>query len=70
LLIHVDVTEFGNIPDGGGHRFVRRQQGDKRFTPGVPKSKDCKSLTGKAFCTRSPDAHFYDAEHQLRAALG
>ena len=26
-LIHVDVTKFGNIPDGGGHRFVGRQQG-------------------------------------------
>ena len=23
-LIHVDVTKFGNIPDGGGHRFVGR----------------------------------------------
>ena len=26
-LIHIDVTKFGNIPDGGGHRFVGRQQG-------------------------------------------
>lgn len=26
-LIHVDVTKFGNIPDGGGHRFVGRVQG-------------------------------------------
>ncbi len=26
-LIHVDVTKFGNIPDGGGHRFVGRTQG-------------------------------------------
>ena len=26
-LIHVDVTKFGNIPDGGGHKFVSRQQG-------------------------------------------
>ena len=26
-LIHVDVTKFGQIPDGGGHRFVGRQQG-------------------------------------------
>ncbi|MBQ6643597.1 MAG: IS481 family transposase [Saccharopolyspora sp.] len=26
-LIHVDVTKFGNIPDGGGHRFVGRGQG-------------------------------------------
>jgi transposase-like protein len=24
-LIHVDVTKFGNIPDGGGHRFLTRQ---------------------------------------------
>ncbi|MEX5237517.1 IS481 family transposase [Kocuria arenosa] len=26
-LIHVDVTKFGRIPDGGGHRFVGRHQG-------------------------------------------
>ena len=26
-LIHVDVTKFGNVPDGGGHRFTGRQQG-------------------------------------------
>jgi transposase-like protein len=26
-LIHVDVTKFGNIPDGGGHKFISRQQG-------------------------------------------
>jgi homeodomain-containing protein len=32
-LIHVDVTKFGNIPDGGGHRFVGRQQGDKNKVP-------------------------------------
>jgi transposase InsO family protein len=28
-LIHVDVTKFGKIPDGGGHRFVGRQQGNR-----------------------------------------
>jgi transposase InsO family protein len=28
-LIHVDVTKFGNIPDGGGWRFVGRVQGEK-----------------------------------------
>lgn len=28
-LIHVDVTKFGNIPDGGGHRFVGRRQGKR-----------------------------------------
>lgn len=26
-LIHVDVTKFGNIPDGGGHKFLDRQRG-------------------------------------------
>ncbi|ASR36058.1 transposase [Prauserella marina] len=26
-LIHVDVTKFGNVPDGGGWRFVGVQQG-------------------------------------------
>jgi transposase InsO family protein len=25
-MLHVDVTKFGNVPDGGGHRFVSRQQ--------------------------------------------
>jgi len=27
-LIHVDVTKFGNIPDGGGWRYLGKQQGD------------------------------------------
>ncbi|WP_280380375.1 IS481 family transposase [Nocardia wallacei] len=26
-LIHVDVTKFANIPDGGGHRYLHRSQG-------------------------------------------
>jgi len=25
-LIHVDVTKFANIPDGGGHKFLSRQR--------------------------------------------
>ena len=28
-LIHVDVTKFGNSPDGGGWRYVGKQQGDR-----------------------------------------
>ena len=28
-LIHVDVTKFANIPDGGGHKFVGRHLGDR-----------------------------------------
>jgi transposase InsO family protein len=27
-LLHVDTTKFGNIPDGGGWRFVGKTQGD------------------------------------------
>jgi transposase InsO family protein len=50
-LIHVDVTKFGRIPDGGGHRFVGRQQGDrnKRTTPGLPKGADRKPRTGTGY---------------------
>lgn len=25
-LIHVDIKKLGNIPDGGGHRVMRRQR--------------------------------------------
>ncbi len=41
-MIHVDVTNIGCIPDGGGHRLVGRQQGarNKIDTPGLPKSND------------------------------
>ena len=28
-LIHVDVTKFGRVPDGGGWRYAGRQQGKK-----------------------------------------
>jgi len=28
-MLHVDVTKFGNVPDGGGHGFLGRQQGGK-----------------------------------------
>ena len=28
-MLHVDVTKFGNIPDGGGWRYVGKQQGDR-----------------------------------------
>jgi transposase InsO family protein len=28
-LLHVDTTKFGNIPDGGGWRYLGKQQGDR-----------------------------------------
>jgi transposase InsO family protein len=58
-LIHVDVTKFGNIPSGGGHRFVGRQQGERnrRATPGAPKGTDYKPRTGTAFVHTVIDDH-------------
>jgi transposase InsO family protein len=57
-LIHVDVTKFGNIPDGGGHRFVGRQQGgrNKRTTPGLPRN-GYRPLTGTAYLHTVLDDH-------------
>jgi hypothetical protein len=58
-LIHVDVTKFGNIPDGGGHRFVGRPQGEanKRATAGLPRGRDFKPRTGTAFLHTVIDDH-------------
>ena len=58
-LIHVDVTKFGNIPDGGGHRFLSRRQGaqNKRATPGLPRSADYKPRTGTAYLHTVLDDH-------------
>jgi hypothetical protein len=58
-LIHVDVTKLANIPDGGGHRFVGRQQGvaNKRGTPGLPKGKDYQARTGTAYLHTVIDDH-------------
>ena len=58
-MLHVDVTKFGNIPDGGGHRYVGRQQGYKNqaATPGLPRGKDHKPRTGKAFLHTVLDDH-------------
>ena len=68
-LIHVDVTKFGNIPDGGGHRFVGRQQGDKnkRATPDLPTGHDRKPRTGKAFLHTVIDDHTRIAYIEIHA---
>lgn len=31
-LIHVDITKFGNVPDGGGHRYLGRAAGKRNRT--------------------------------------
>lgn len=58
-LIHVDVTKFGNIPDGGGWRFVGKQQGDRNraATPDKPRSATRDPLMGRAFVHTVIDDH-------------
>lgn len=58
-LIHVDVKKLGNIPDGGGWRFVGRQQGDwnRQATPGKPRSKWSDPLMKHAFVHTVIDDH-------------
>ena len=58
-MIHVDVTKFGNIPDGGGHRFVGRPQGNKNrsATPGKPRSATHEPLMGRAYVHTVIDDH-------------
>ncbi|WP_205215212.1 IS481 family transposase [Amycolatopsis albispora] len=68
-LIHVDVTTFGNIPDGGGHRYVGRQQGarNKRTTPNLPRGNDYKPRTGTAFLHTVIDDHSRLAYAEIHA---
>lgn len=58
-LIHVDVKKIGNIPDGGGWRFVGRQQGNwnRQATSGKPRSKHRSELMGHAFVHTVIDDH-------------
>ena len=58
-LIHVDVKKLGNIPTGGGWRFVGRAQGKKnrRLTPGTGRSHHRQPLLGHAFVHTVVDDH-------------
>ena len=54
-MIHVDVKKLGNIPDGGGWRYVGRRQGEKNRakTPGKPRNP----LLGYAYVHTVIDDH-------------
>ncbi len=58
-LIHVDVKKLGNIPDGGGWRYVGRSQGDKNraATPGKPRNRHHNPKMGTAFVHTVLDDH-------------
>lgn len=58
-MIHVDVKKLGNVPDGGGWRYVGRQQGNKNraATPGKPRSAGRDVMMGTAFVHTVIDDH-------------
>ena len=63
-LIHVDVTKFANIPDGGGHKFVSRQLGNRnaiqtaqRTGERSDRSKNYRPRIGIAFVHTVIDDH-------------
>ena len=76
-LLHVDVKKFGNIPDGGGWRYVGRRQGlrNRAATPGKPKNAYRNPKMGHAFVHTVIDDHsrvayaeVHDDETALTAA--
>jgi transposase InsO family protein len=58
-MLHVDVKKLGNIPDGGGWRFVGRRQGDRNraATPDKPRSAYRNPKLGTAFVHTVLDDH-------------
>ena len=73
-LIHVDVTKFANIPDGGGHRFVGREQGkaNARATAGRTggrgsRDKNYRPVIGTAFLHTVIDDHSRIAYVEIHA---
>jgi transposase InsO family protein len=61
-LIHVDVKKLGRVPDGGGWRYVGRQQGEKNRSvtierTGAPRSKWRGPLIGTCFLHTVIDDH-------------
>jgi transposase InsO family protein len=61
-LIHVDVKKLGNVPDGGGWRYVGRQTGDRNRSAtvaptGAARSKWRGPLIGTAYVHTVLDDH-------------
>jgi transposase InsO family protein len=58
-LLHVDVKKLGNVPDGGGWRYVGRRQGNRNraATPDKPRSRHHNPKIGTAFVHTVLDDH-------------
>lgn len=61
-LLHVYVKKLGNIPDGGGWRYVGRRQGNRHrsATPGKPRNAHRGPKMGAAFVHTVIDDHSRD----------
>lgn len=73
-LVHVDVKKIGNIPDGGGWRFVGRRQGEKNraATPDKPRNQWHNPKMGYAFIHSVIDDHsrvVYSEVHDDETAI-
>jgi transposase InsO family protein len=60
-LIHVDVTKFANIPDGGGHRFLSRAESKRNAQATARRTgergADYRPVIGTAFLHTVIDDH-------------
>src|SRR4051812_48307091 len=58
-MLHVDVKKLGNVPDGGGHRYVGRRQGHRNriVMTGPRRSVHGNPILGKAFVHTVLDDH-------------
>ena len=58
-LLHVDVKKLGNVPDGGGWRYIGHRQGDRNraATPGKPRTAHHNPKLGTAFVHSVLDDH-------------
>jgi len=61
-MLHVDVKKLGRVPDGGGWRYLGRQQGGKNRAAtaartGAPKSKYRQPLIGTCYLHTVIDDH-------------
>jgi transposase InsO family protein len=61
-LIHVDVKKLGKVPDGGGWRYVGRQQGDRNRSAtaartGGPRNRHRNPLIGTCYLHTVLDDH-------------
>ncbi len=58
-LVHVDIKKLGNIPDGGGHRAVGRQTGQRDRTRSLGKTLDANgnSHVGYSYLHNAVDDH-------------